>query len=88
MSCCKDTKFNLLLKFDQTQKTNIQFQAETVLNLCEVLNWEEQKAKTVVEFATERGFCLIESNSTEAITKLSTKLALKSIPHEVKLSKK
>lgn len=88
MSCCKDTKYNLLLKFDQTQKNDVNFQAQTVLNLVEVMNWSEQKAKTTVEFASMQGYCLIDSLLTEDIQKLSTKLATKLIPHEVKLSKK
>lgn len=87
-TCCKDTKYNLLLKFESWQKTDEVFQSKTIQNLTEVMNWTEQKAKTTVEFAATRGFCLIDSMNTEEIQKLSAKLAKKSIPHEVKLSKK
>ncbi len=85
---CKDSKYNILLKFEGWQKTDIEFQAKTVLNLSEVMNWSEQKAKTTVEFALQRGHCLIESEVQSKITEISLNLAKKSIPHEVKLSKK
>ena len=85
---CKDSKYNILLKFEGWQKSDIKFQAETVLNLTEVLNVSEQKAKTMVEFAIDRGHFLIDSKPQSEITQLSLELAKKSIPHEVKLSKK
>lgn len=88
MSCCKDTKYNLLLKFDNFQKTDINFQAKTVLNLTEAMNWSEQKAKSSVEFAATQGYCLLDSGVGDEMTKLSLNLAKKLIPHEVKLSKK
>lgn len=85
---CKDTKYNILLKFEGWQKTDVEFQAKTVLNLMESLDVSEQKAKSMVEFAVERGHFLIDSQVQSEITNLSLKLAKKSIPHEVKLSKK
>lgn len=85
---CKDSKYNILLKFEGWQKNEVGFQADTVLRLVEVLNISEQRAKSMVEFALERGHFLIDSRSQSEITKLSLQLAKKSIPHEVKLSKK
>lgn len=85
---CKDSKYNILLKFDGWQKTDVKFQAETVLNLMESLDVSEQKAKSMVEFAVERGHFLIDSRPQSEITKLSLQLAKKAVPHEVKLSKK
>lgn len=91
MSCpngCKDSKYNILLKFEGWQKNEVGFQADIVLRLSEVLNISEQQAKSMVEFALERGHFLIDSKPQSEITKLSLQLAKKSIPHEVKLSKK
>jgi len=85
---CKDTKYNILLKFEPWQKKDINFQAQTVLNLMESLSVSEQQAKTMVEFAIDRGHFLIDSKVQSEITDLSLKLAKSSIPHEVKLSKK
>lgn len=86
--CCKDTKFNLLLKFEDWQRKDTEFKEKTIKNLQEVMKWSEQKAKTTVEFASLRGFCLIDSYVTENLKKMSTKFAEKLIPHEVKLSKR
>ena len=86
--CCKDTKYNLLLKFEDWQKNDINFQNKTIQSLQEVMSWSEQKAKTTVEFAVIRGFCLIDSFITEDLKKMSTRFAEKLIPHEVKKSKK
>lgn len=88
MSCCKDTKYNILLKFDQTQRNNKQFQNETILKLSKAMNWSNQKSKTIVEFASLQGYCLIDSQITEEVAKTSMRLAEQEIPHEVKLSKK
>lgn len=85
---CKDTKYNLLLKFESWQKEDVNFQANVVLNLKEAMNWSEQKSKTTVEFATMQGYCLLDSGISDDMTKLSLKLAQKSIPHELKISKK
>ena len=86
--CCKDTKYNLLLKFDDRQQSDTIFHTKIISSLQEVMNWSEQKAKTTVEFAALRGFCLVDSFITEDFKKMSTKFAEKSIPHEGKLSKK
>jgi len=85
---CKDSKYNILLKFEGWQKNEVGFLADTVLRLSEVLDISEQRAKTMVEFALERGHFLIDSKPQSEITQLSLRLAKKSIPHEVKLSKK
>lgn len=85
---CKDTKYNILLKFEGWQKNDVGFQSDTILRLSEVLSISEQKAKSMVEFAVQRGHFLIDSQVQSEITNLSLKLAKKSIPHEVKLSKK
>lgn len=85
---CKDTKYNILLKFEGWQKNDVEFQNKTIQNLSEAMNWSEQKSKSSVEFAVQRGHFLIDSQVQSEITNLSLKLAKKSIPHEVKLSKK
>ena len=88
MSCCKDSKYNLLLTFDEQQKNDLDLQQKVIVGLSEALDWSIQRSTTAVEFASDRGFCLLESSIIENISKSSVKLAQRSIPHSVKLSKK
>lgn len=86
--CCEETKYNLILKFDSWQKLDSSFQEKVKIALKEALGLSERKSATIVEFASVQGSCRIRQGSTNEMTRLSLKLAQKSIPHEVKLAKK
>lgn len=86
--CCEETKYNLLLKFEPWQQMDKSFQEKVKVSLKEALGLSERKSATIVEFASIQGSCRIRQGSTNEMTRLSLKLAQKSIPHEVKLAKK
>lgn len=83
--CCKDTKYNLLLKIDSN---NLNEQTKIVSGLKKVLGWNQVKSEAAVNHAVMTGQFLIETGTADKLTKLSLKLGLESIPHQMLLSKK
>lgn len=88
MDCCKETKYNLLLKFNSEQKTDKEFLKTISNNLQEIMGYSSEQSNSVVEFATLREHFVLNRETRDVITKMSLKLAQAKIPHEVKLSKK
>lgn len=88
MDCCKEAKYNLLLKLEPWQKNSLTEQVKVVNNLSVALNWSETKSKAAVDFAVMQGQFLIKQGSTQDMTNLSLKLAQNSIPHQLIKSKK
>lgn len=88
MDCCKETKYNLLLKFTEQQKNNQQFISEIKTKVQSIMNWEVERADQAIEFARIRENFTLLRDIRDNISKLSMKLAEAKIPHEVKLSKK
>ncbi len=88
MDCCKESKYNLLLKLEPFQRTNLFEQAKITNNLSIAMNWSETKSKAAVEFAVLQGQFLIKQGSTQDMTRLSLKLAENHVPHQLIKSKK
>lgn len=89
MDCCKETKYNLLLKItDPTQVTSQSFKDKVSNDLMEIMNWSKEQSREAVQFSLLRGHFVLLRETKEPIFELSRKLALKEIPHEVNLSKK
>jgi hypothetical protein len=88
MDCCKESKYNLLLKIEPWQKNDLNEQAKISNGLVKVLNWSEAKSKAAVDFAALQGQFLIKQGPTQDMTRLSLKLAENHVPHQLIKSKK
>ncbi len=89
MDCCKETKYNLLLKItDPIQVTKQSFKDKISDDLMEIMNWTKDQAKEAVQFSLLRGHFVLLRETKDPIFELSRKLALKEIPHEVNISRK
>lgn len=83
VDCCKDEKYNLLLKFELGQDT------EPIKNgLMSVMNWSEAKSKAAIEFAKLQGQFLLTSAPLEQLVKLNQRLAENNVPFKLIKSKK
>lgn len=89
MDCCKETKYNLLLKItDPVQVTSQSFKDKISDDLMEIMSWTKEQSKEAVQFSLLRGHFVLLRETKEPIFELSRKLALKNVPHEVNLSKR
>lgn len=88
MDCCKESKYNLLLKIEPWQKNNLSEQAKVITGLMTSLNWSETRSKAAVDFAVLQGQFLIKQGPTQDMTRLSLKLAENHVPHQLIKSKK
>lgn len=88
MDCCKETKYNLLLKLQPWQSSDLTEQTKITNGLMTVLNWSESKSKAAVDFALLQGQFLIKQGPTQDMTRLSLKLAENHVPHQLIKSKK
>lgn len=88
MDCCKETKYNILLKFDTTQKLDESFIVSVSDKLESIMGYSKTQSQSAVSFAVERDHYLLSRDTRDNITKISLKLAEFKIPHEVKLSMK
>jgi hypothetical protein len=86
--CCKEEKYNLLLKIEPWQKNDLSEQVKISNGLISVLNWSESKSKAAVDFAVLQGQFLIKQGPTQDMTRLSLKLAENHVPHQLIKSKK
>ena len=83
MDCCKETKYNLLLKKDSlNQKPQI------VEGLKKVMSWSNINAESAYDHAQMTGQFTLSTGTADKMTKLSLKLAEESIPHQLIMSKK
>ena len=88
MDCCKESKYNLLLKLEPWQQNNLNEQAKLTTNLSVAMNWSETRSNAAVEFAALQGQFLIKQGPTQDMTRLSLKLAENHVPHQLIKSKK
>lgn len=88
MDCCKETKYNILLKFNPTQKLDESFLSTVTIGLESVMGYSKTQSESAVNFAIERDHYLLSRDIRDNITRISLKLAEHNIPHEVKLSMK
>jgi len=88
MDCCKESKYNLLLKLEPWQQNNLAEQSKLTKNLSLAMNWPETKSKAAVDFAAMQGQFLIKQGPTQDMTRLSLKLAENHVPHQLIKSKK
>ena len=88
MDCCKEAKYNLLLKIEPWQKNNLSEQAKLTTNLSLAMDWSETRSKAAVDFAVLQGQFLIKQGPTQDMTRLSLKLAENHVPHQLIKSKK
>lgn len=87
MSCCKETKYNLFLKLTNEQKQDQSFRRNLQENLIKALDYSNEQANLAVQWAVDNETFLISKDIVENVTKMSQKLALHNIPHQLKLSK-
>lgn len=81
--CCKETKYNLLLKKDSlNQKPQI------VEGLKKIMSWSTTNAEGAYDHAQITGQFTLSTGTADKMTKLSLKLAEQSIPHQLIMSKK
>lgn len=88
MDCCKESKYNLLLKLEPWQQNNLAEQSKLTKNLSLAMNWSDTKSKAAVAFAAMQGQFLIKQGPTQDMTRLSLKLAENHVPHQLIKSKK
>lgn len=87
MSCCTKTKYNLFLKLTRDQKSDSEFTSRLKANLSKALDYSNEQSHQVVTWAINNETFLIAKDNLAVLTELSQKLALNSVPHELKLSK-
>lgn len=83
MGCCKETRYNLLLSRDDFEKRDL-----IIENLKIIMNWSHINAQSAYEHAQITGQFTLSNGTSEKMTRLSLRLAEKSIPHKLILSKK
>lgn len=83
MGCCKETRYNLLLSRDDFEKRDL-----IIENLKVIMNWSHTNAQSAYDHAQMTGQFTLSHGTSEKMTRLSLRLAEKSIPHKLILSKK